>query len=308
MNKIKIFGAIMSVGLVLAMASCSASKRAGKVPAPDTGKTEAPAPVQDKPERPEQNRQEPVNIPGTPVSRSASSGSATSVLAGKLNGEWVIVEAGKYKISREDDMPYINFSESDGKFYASNGCNIVNGNFLFGGVDKITFSNVISTRMYCPDVKFDSAINAVLADGVTVTASVETKGNEAYLYLSDNAGSRLMTLRKHNLEALNGQWKFTRLEGKAVDVEGVDIFFDVPEQKVHGNTGCNYFNGSISIDPQKPNSISFSQMAVTMRMCENSDTERKMLVALEETSTYSVNGKTLHLYNDKGQEVASLSR
>lgn len=308
MNKIRILGAIMSAALVLAMASCSASKRAGKTPDQSGVKTESPASQKQEPAQPAQTRQEPDNIAGTPVNRSASSGSATSVLAGKLNGEWVIMEAGKYKISREDDMPYINFSESDGKFYASNGCNIVNGNFLFGGADKITFSNVISTRMYCPDVKFDSAINAVLADGVTVTASVETKGNEAYLYLSDDAGARLMTLRKHNLEALNGQWKFTQLDGQKVDVEGVDIFFDIPEQKVHGNTGCNYFNGGIMIDPQKPNSISFAQMAVTMRMCENSDTERKMLVALEETSTYSVNGKTLHLYNDKGQEVAALSR
>jgi len=308
MNSSKIVGGLLSATLVWALASCSATKGTGKAPVPGTGKTEAVVQAPQQPAQPVQTPQGSENIAGTPVNQSALSGSSMSQLAGKLNGEWVIVEAGKYKISRDDDMPYINFSESDGKFYANNGCNIVNGNFLFNGADKVTFSNIISTRKYCPDVKFDNAINAVLADGNSVTARIEAKGNETYLYLANNAGKSVMTLRKHNLEALNGQWMFSTLEGKKVEVDGVNIFFDIPEQKVHGNTGCNYFNGTITIDSHKPNSISFSQMAVTMRMCENSDTERQMLVALEETSTYSVSGKTLRLFNSKGHEVATLTR
>lgn len=306
MNSNKIFGALLSAGLLWAMASCSASKSTGKVsPAPAGGaSTEAPAPQPPAPSRPAQSS----NIAGTPVNLAAASASPSSVLIGRLNGEWVIVEAGKYKISRDEDMPYVNFSEADGKFYANNGCNVVNGNFLYEGADRMAFSNVITSMAYCPDVKFDDAISAVLADGKVVTAKVAAQGNETYLYLTDAAGAKLMTLRKHNLEVLNGQWRFTTLEGKKVEVEGVDIFFDIPELTVHGNTGCNSFNGGIIIDPQKANSISFSQMGVTMRMCENADTERKMLVALEETSTYSVSGKTLRLYNDKGHEVAVLTR
>lgn len=297
---------MVGAGAIMAVTGCSSSKSAGKQAAPsEPQKVEAKV---EKPSAAAANVAAPVeNIAGTPVTQAASSASPASQLSGKLEGEWLIVQAGKYKISSDGEMPYVNFSELDGKFYANNGCNVLNGNFLFKGADQVEFSNVISTQMYCPDIKYDAAVNTVLSDGKLVGARVETKGNETYLYLAGENGAA-MTLRKHNLEALNGLWKFVKLDGKKVEVDGVNIFFDISELTVHGNTGCNYFNGGITVDPQIANSVSFSEMAVTMRLCENADVERQMLVALEEASTYSVSGKTLTLYGDNGQEVATLTR
>lgn len=307
MNSNKILSGLMAAAMICAMASCSSTKKTGKTsapaPAPSQEETVAPVPAQ----HPVKAEQTGGNIAGTPIDRAASSGSPASQLANKLNGEWIIVEAGKHKISRDEEMPYVNFTEGDGKFYAFNGCNVLNGNFLFKGEDEILFSNVITTQQYCPDVKFDMAINSILADGAAVSARVEKVGNETYLYMASSGGAK-MTLRKHNLEVLNGLWKFSTIDDQKVGIDGVNIFFDIPEQTVHGNTGCNSFNGGIAIDPQKANAISFSQMAVTMRMCENSDVERQMLVALEETVTYSVDGNTLILYGDRGQKVATLVR
>ncbi|MCM1452847.1 MAG: META domain-containing protein [Clostridium sp.] len=308
MNKTNIFSWLLCVLMACAIAACSTSKNAGKANSTQTAeaRTETPAP---KPSSSSANSsQQSENIAGTPVSRAAASLSPSSVLAGMLNGEWYIVEAGKFKISRDDEMPYVNFSETDGKFYANNGCNVLNGNFLFEGQDQIVFSNVISTQMYCPDIKYDMVINSMLKDGISATARLERKENVEFLYLTNKGGAVTMTLKKHNLEAINGLWKFSAIDGQKVNVDGIDIFFDVAELTVHGNTGCNYFNGGISIDPQKINAISFSEMAVTMRMCENSDVERQMLVALEEAATYAIDGNTLCLYNDRGKEVAKLVR
>ncbi len=308
MTSNKIFGTIMSMALVCAMASCSVLKGKDKAQAEPSQKpaVEAQAPAQPTQASPAEAEVE--NIAGTPVAKPASSAAPGSRLINQLNGEWLIIEAGQYKINRDEEMPYVNFSEADGKFYANNGCNLLNGNFRFKDADKVEFANVISTRMYCPDVKFDNAINLVLSDGKAFTAKLETKGNESYMHLYDASGSKVMTLRKHNLEALNGEWDFATIDGQKVGLDGVDIFFDVAESTVHGNTGCNYFNGGITFDPQKANSIAFMQMAVTMRMCENSDIERKMLVALEQTTTYSIDGKKLTFYDDAGHEVATLTR
>lgn len=231
-----------------------------------------------------------------------------SDLAGLLDGEWVITAIGDARLPQYDEMPYVNFEESAGRFYASNGCNILNGNYKLAADNKITFSGVLSTMKECGDDEFERAISNILKDGVNVKAGIEKKGVESYLYFDNRAGKRVMTLRKHNMEPLNGLWRVERIGRDDVKDSGLDIFIDVSELKTHGNTGCNYFNGEIVIDPSAPSAISFSQMAVTMRMCENSEVERAYLVALEETVSYSLVGNTLHFMNEKGHTVLVLKR
>lgn len=241
-------------------------------------------------------------------SRDDSRNEQKSSLAGHLDGEWVIVGVGESRLPQRDEMPYVYFEEKNDRFYASNGCNILNGDYRLGPDSKITFSSVLSTMMECGDDEWERAISAILKDGVSVRGRVEKKGAESYLYLDNRAGKRVMTLRKHNMEPLNGLWSVERIGREDVSGSGLDIFIDVAELKTHGNTGCNYFNGQIVIDPDMANSISFSHMGVTMRMCENSELERTYLVALEQTAAYSLVGKSLHLLNDRGQTVLVLKR
>ncbi len=51
-------------------------------------------------------------------SRTESAVKFNPKLAGALHGEWVIIAAGKTKIERDEDMPYINFDTTDGRVYA----------------------------------------------------------------------------------------------------------------------------------------------------------------------------------------------
>lgn len=231
-----------------------------------------------------------------------------SALAGKITGEWIIVNVGSNAIVRDEDMPYIYFDETDQRFYASNGCNTINGAFSLNG-NNIEFSNVLSTLKDCPDVPFTAAISKVLADGVSVGASYEHRDNESYMHLRNRAGTSLLTLKRHNMEVLSGQWEVVKIDGEKVDNPEVNLFIDIPELKVHGSTGCNFFNGVILIDPLYSNSISFSQMGVTMRMCPNQDLERQYLVALERTHSYRlVDNNTLQLINENGKTVLTLKR
>lgn len=231
-----------------------------------------------------------------------------SLLLGKLNGEWTIIECPPYSINQDEDYPYVMFDESDGRFYASNGCNILNGSFEFLGSDELTFSNVLSTMKACPDIEYQYLISTILRDGNKVKAEITQVGDESYLNFTSPAGAPLMTMRKHNMEKLNGKWEVVKIKDMQVDDPEVNIFFDIPELTMHGNTGCNYFNGSIQIDPQMANSISFSQMAVTSRACPDVNTEMALLVALEETSRYKLHDNKLLLYGDTDHPLVILAR
>ena len=225
-----------------------------------------------------------------------------------IAGDWFITSVGSKVIRQDEDMPHINFVPSEGRFYGSNGCNVLNGDYKASG-NKITFDHVLSTMKYCANVNYDTEINAVIGDGKTVTYSLKNIGNETYMYIHDAAGKALLTLTRHNMQFINGNWQVVAINGKEINDEEANIFFDVAEMKVHGNTGCNYFNGSIYIDPAAANSISFSGMGVTSMACHKGDQERNMLVALEEATTV-VKGSddTILLVDNSGKQVLKLKR
>ncbi len=226
-----------------------------------------------------------------------------------ISGEWTIIKAGDMDIHLDEGMPYLIFSDEGDRFYASNGCNYLNGDYAYDPTNgEITFSNVVSTMADCPDIDFETRISVVLNEGVSVRTHITEKGRETYMTFSSNSGDKLMTLRRHNLEMLNGQWDVISIDGEDIDSNELNIFLDIPELKIHGNTGCNFFNGSIEIDPEQPSAVAFTQMGVTMRMCDNSELERKMLVALEETISYSHFGDTLEFKNQAGKTVLKLER
>lgn len=229
-----------------------------------------------------------------------------TVTADQLAGEWNIVAVGQTSISDLQEMPYITFA--DGRFYGSNGCNVLNGNYrLDKGV--IEFGAVAATMRYCPDVPFEHEINVVLAEGQSYRLSIEHKEHETYLHMLSSTGHRLLTARRHNMGFLNGQWLVTKIGEKDVDNEECNIFFDIPEGKVHGNTGCNFFNGDIYISTDRSNAIELSNMGVTRMACPDLTQETAMLVALEQTA--SAVQKSEHrvvLLDKKGNEVITLRK
>lgn len=229
-------------------------------------------------------------------------------LGARLGGEWVISEVGGQAINVEEDVPYINFVPKDSNFYASNGCNILNGSFMVND-GKLTFNNVMSTMKYCAGVTFDADINNVLSDGKTVDVTFEKIGDETYVRFKDARGRLVMSLRRHALDFLNGKWQVIEINNSPIDDEECNIFFDIDELKVHGNTGCNFFNGAIYIDPNAANAISFSEMGVTKRMCLKAEQQLKMLVALEETtSVINGNDGTAILTDGNGTSVIKIKR
>lgn len=214
----------------------------------------------------------------TPVETEKTDMNKATVNANDIAGEWNVFSVGGRKVTGEK-RPYINFNLEDHRIYGSNGCNIINGDFTAKDDSSIHIENMISTMMACPDAPFEADINLALDNARYF--NISKQGHEYYLVLLDNTRKSIMTLRRHNMDFLNGSWKVEEINGHDNNNEDVQMVIDIFEQRVHGNTGCNILNGSLLIDPDKSNSIQFSNLATTRMMCPDMKTETAFLVALE---------------------------
>jgi len=223
--------------------------------------------------------------------------------------QWTITTVGKDNIPVEDEMPYAIF-DAKGNFYGNNGCNVINGNYVLRSDGKMLFSKMLSTMALCPDKPYADAIAAIFSDGKQYNVDYKRIGQESYLYLKDESDKTLVTMRRHNMEFLNGNWQIVSAGGKSIDDDEANLFIDIAELKVHGNTGCNFFNGTLYIDPSRSNAIDFSNMGLTRMACPKAEQEHRIIVSLEEAAS-AIAGKkhdTVLILNKKGKEVMTLRR
>lgn len=294
-----------AVAAMLLLSSCSVFRPAEKTGSSENVTTVAvKAPKKDKKNKNKnKNKGTEASVPESPKGERPTD----ETLGG---GQWQIAAVGDTKITGEENLPYVNFQPSTGRFFASDGCNIVNGDYVLRSDGVMVFSNTLSTMKYCADVPYADAIGAALNGQERLTAESYRLGQDTYLYLKNAAGKAVLTLRRHNMEFLNGNWLVTSINGKQIDDEECNIFIDIAELKTHGNTGCNYFNGDIYIDPAATNAIDFSNMGVTRMACYKTAQETAMLVALEEATTAIAgkNDNTVLLLDRNGKQVMTLKR
>lgn len=231
-----------------------------------------------------------------------------------LYGEWTAVDVNGTAVAGED-RPYVIFDKSgDNPFivtaYANNGCNTLNGQFSVtpGGKMK-TIGEFASTMRMCPDAKYEMGFN--LAINYVTNYSLEQVGSEYLLYMKDDTGKNLMILRKADVSFMNGAWRISKLNGKeiAADKE-MKMVLDLTELKVHGNAGCNVFNGSLVIDQNRQNSLQFKDVATTRMTCPDIALEQEFLRTLTTVVTVvpGHNKSTADLKDAEGKTVIALSR
>src|SRR5678815_4636497 len=91
---------------------------------------------------------------------------------------WVLTEMKGVPVQlsggRKD--AYINFEPVEKRFNGNGGCNQINGNY---SLDKnnIHFSEVISTKMSCPDIAFENTFLSILSS----IDRYEQRGNDLLL-------------------------------------------------------------------------------------------------------------------------------
>ena len=105
---------------------------------------------------------------------------------------------------------------------------------------------------------------------------------------------------------LNGEWTIISIDTMTVP-ETADAFlgFNIAEQLIYGNTGCNHLTGSMptQINPETP---IFGAIGSTRRTCADMTVEDALLPSLAQVVDFKVNGDSLSLLDANGNIIISL--
>ena len=115
-----------------------------------------------------------------------------------------------------------------------------------------------------------------------------------------------------SLSSIDGEWKIEAIKGKsAIGNQDVAPFigFDINDNRIYGNVGCNSVNGELVQEASVPTSLSFKNVACTQMLCPDMETEQAVLESLNATRSFTkgLNGNIILLDAD-GAEVLVLSK
>ena len=215
--------------------------------------------------------------------KAARTYTPAELLKGIIKGDWAIESVGD-KPAVGEEAPFLKFADNN-RVYGNNGCNVLNGSYRYNVSDStISFSQIATTMRLCDMTGItDSEINIALSEAKYY--SLRAGDNDRYLLtLLDSSHQPVMTLMHQNFQFLNGTWRVTQIEGVNVDNPELCLVIDVDEGHVHGNTGCNILNGSLTTDMDAANSLSFHSIGVTRKACPEPNFQTQLIVALEDAS------------------------
>lgn len=192
-------------------------------------------------------------------------------------------------------VPFLQLLETDGRYTASGGCNGIGGEYTLSKNGRIKFSQGMSTMMACEDMDVEDQLKKVLAAADNYTINGNT--------LSLNKARMAPLARFEAVETsvagneLEGTWEVDYVSGVRIAFAGLypnrkpTITFNIADNKAYGNSSCNNFNTTFTIDG---NNIKFNDPASTRMACPG-EGEAVFFKTLKTVSKYSVSGNTLNL-------------
>ncbi len=107
-----------------------------------------------------------------------------------------------------------------------------------------------------------------------------------------------------------GQWElvsYGSASSQTPAVEGVDTSIEFSaDGKLHGNVGCNVFNGDYKVDGD---TLTFSPVASTLMFCDGVvEQETATLAVFSESASFVLDGDTLTITSADGASVIVLAK
>lgn len=116
---------------------------------------------------------------------------------------------------------------------------------------------------------------------------------------------------KMDAKKLDGKWTISEVNGQKASGERTpEMVFNMSENKIHGNGGCNSFNTSVNLDPQNPSSITFNHAATTRMACADMMAEDAIFRAMGEVKAFKKgkNASEVNLVDGAGKVVMLLTK
>ena len=242
----------------------------------------------------------PISQPGTDAQAAAEPKEADPQ---KLYGEWTL---RRIRGKRYDGVnrAHINLDFKNGKMYGNTGYNVVNADFTCND-SQIRFTNIITSVMDAGS----SERNILKALEETTNYVLQTRNNVEYITFKDSHGRNLLSLKRQNLDFLNGAWTVKALPDVDVTGNSVCLVIDIDQRALHGDSGCNIINGDITIDTEKDWAIQFDNLMSTRKACPDMAVETALLVALEDAvAVQKVSDKEMKLIDKRDSTVVTLQR
>ena len=212
------------------------------------------------------------------------------------NTKWLISSLEGQDLTGEQEIYFILDAETN-RVSGKSGCNTFMGTYTIEEGNRISFSELGSTRMMCPDLKINEAeVLSVfeLADNFTVS--------DGTLSLNKAKRAPLAVFKKaavSNQPIVEKYWKLKTLEGKEVsmsDNQEREVYFTLKghNNSVTGFAGCNIMQGVYVLE--EGNRIRFTNMATTLKACPDVDfNEAEFLKIFEIADNYIIDGDVLSL-------------
>src|SRR5690606_29398148 len=162
---------------------------------------------------------------------------------------------------------HFTLHSEDNRFSGFSGCNNFSGTYTLETGNRISFSQIASTRMACPDSKIDEQ---EILDVFNLADNYSISGNTLTLNKAKRAPLAVFKKIEADKVITEKYWKLKTLEGKEIKMaenQEREMYFmlKTDENRLTGFSSCNTFAGSYTLD--EGNRISFSQMASTMMAC-----------------------------------------
>lgn len=110
-----------------------------------------------------------------------------------INGKWRIVAVLGEEVPVSGQVPFVYFDTENSRISAFAGCNRLSGGIKSGEKNTLAVSNVVSTRMACPDMTTEE--NVLTAFGQVAGFGISLNGN---LLLFSAGGNEVMELMRMN--------------------------------------------------------------------------------------------------------------
>ncbi len=118
------------------------------------------------------------------------------------------------------------------------------------------------------------------------------------LNCSSRETEKIDVMRLHDiwaLESVNGE--MINFNENIINLPMIEIY--VEDERVHGNTSCNSFDGKVYIDGDK---ISFSNIIATEMACPG-NLEGRFLTAIQSVNNYKIEKMRLFLFSEKVERM-----
>ena len=232
---------------------------------------------------------------GALIALSSCRSSKDAATLSSINGEWNIIEINGAAVvpAPNQEFPFIGFDTNTGKVFGNSGCNRMMGSFdVNAKPGTIDLGAMASTRMACPDMTLEQNVLSALGQ----VKKYKKLGKEN-IALCGSSNRPIIVLQKKaptvKLSDLSGKWIISEAggqsipEGEKILKEGLpNMEFDMKDNKVHGNAGCNIFNSTVVLDDQDISSITINPAATTMMACPDMEVEGRVMKALNEVKSF----------------------